>query len=155
MRRPRCGWQYIQGLQKEWAPGLKNFVPALAYHFCLALPAIFPQPGLHSFGDSCTVLLTQLALLVANIFCNSHNFCDTRDCSTLSALLCAYLLINTPHSAHSTTFGTAAAASCPPQSRRPFCLFVITDTGLSILWRNSSIAETIQAYERGRAGAVV
>ena len=27
------------------APGLMNFVPALAYHFCLNLPSAFTQPG--------------------------------------------------------------------------------------------------------------
>ena len=26
-------------------PGLENFVPAIAYHFCLKLPAAFSQPG--------------------------------------------------------------------------------------------------------------
>ena len=25
----------------KWAPGLVNYVPAVAYHFCLALPAVF------------------------------------------------------------------------------------------------------------------
>ena len=34
--------------QESWAPGLVNFIPALAYHFCLALPAKFSQPGVHS-----------------------------------------------------------------------------------------------------------
>ena len=30
----------VQGSAKRRAPGLVNFIPALAYHFCLALPAI-------------------------------------------------------------------------------------------------------------------
>ena len=29
------------------APGLVNFVAAVAYYFCLALPAAFMQPGTH------------------------------------------------------------------------------------------------------------
>ena len=29
----------LQGLPKEWSPCLVNLVPALAYQFCLVLPA--------------------------------------------------------------------------------------------------------------------
>ena len=29
------------------APGLVNFVIALAFHFCMALPVAFTQPGAH------------------------------------------------------------------------------------------------------------
>ena len=35
----------VQGSTKRQAPGLVNFVPALAYYFCLNLPAAFMQPG--------------------------------------------------------------------------------------------------------------
>ena len=34
-----------QGSTNRRAPGLVNFVPALAYLFCLNLPAAFTQPG--------------------------------------------------------------------------------------------------------------
>ena len=44
----------IQGLAKKPAPGLVNFVPAAAYHFCLALPAEFTQPGDHLLAEPCT-----------------------------------------------------------------------------------------------------
>ena len=47
LRRP------IQGSAKRWSPGLVNFVTALAYHFCLALPAAFTQPGARLFADLC------------------------------------------------------------------------------------------------------
>ena len=30
-----------------------NFVTALAYHFCLALPATFTQPGDHLLAEPC------------------------------------------------------------------------------------------------------
>ena len=36
---------FIQGSPKECFPGLVNFVIAVAYHFFLALPAAFTQPG--------------------------------------------------------------------------------------------------------------
>ena len=29
----------------KWAPGLVNYVSAVAYHFCLSLPAAFSRPG--------------------------------------------------------------------------------------------------------------
>ena len=38
---------YIQGSVKRQSPGLVNFVPAVAHHFCLALPAAFTQPWAH------------------------------------------------------------------------------------------------------------
>ena len=42
------GLSYIINLQwspKKWSPSLKNYVPAAAYHFYLALPANFSHPG--------------------------------------------------------------------------------------------------------------
>ena len=35
----------VQGSAKRQSPGLVTFVTALAYYFCLALPAAFAQPG--------------------------------------------------------------------------------------------------------------
>ena len=46
--------EYTRGPRK-WAPGLVNFVPALAYHICLALPAEFTQPGDHLLAEPCRV----------------------------------------------------------------------------------------------------
>ena len=40
------GREILQGSAKRWFPGLVNFVTAVAYHFCLALPAAF-TPGDH------------------------------------------------------------------------------------------------------------
>ena len=34
----------LQGWAKRQATGLGKFVPVVAYHFCLALPAAFTQP---------------------------------------------------------------------------------------------------------------
>ena len=39
---------------KKLVIGLVNFVPAVAYHFCLALPAAFTQPGDHFLAEVCT-----------------------------------------------------------------------------------------------------
>ena len=44
----------IQGPAKKRFPGCENFVLAVAYHFCLALPEKFSQPGNHSFAGPCT-----------------------------------------------------------------------------------------------------
>ena len=39
-------WKTVQELtKKKVGPRLVNFVPPVAYHFCLALPAAFTQPG--------------------------------------------------------------------------------------------------------------
>ena len=37
-----------------WYPGLVNFVTAVAYLFCLALPTAFTQPGVHLLPGPCT-----------------------------------------------------------------------------------------------------
>ena len=44
----------IQDLAKLPFPGLQNFVTALAYHFCLNLPAAFSQPGNGLIEIPCT-----------------------------------------------------------------------------------------------------
>ena len=43
----------VQGSATRWAPGLVKFAPALAYHFCLAMPATFMKPGAHLFAEPC------------------------------------------------------------------------------------------------------
>ena len=53
----------IQGSAKRQSPGLVNFVTALAYHFCLPLPAAFTQPGDHLIAKPCIC-----ALILHNIF---------------------------------------------------------------------------------------
>ena len=42
----------LQGSAKRLRPGLVNFAPAVAYHFCLNLAEKFSQPGDPSFGRS-------------------------------------------------------------------------------------------------------
>ena len=42
----------LQGLSKRRAPGLV-IVPAVAYHFCLSLPATFTQPGASLLSGLC------------------------------------------------------------------------------------------------------
>ena len=43
----------LQGRAKKWSPGLVNFVTAVAYHFCLSLPAAFTRPGDHLLAEPC------------------------------------------------------------------------------------------------------
>ena len=43
----------VQGSATRWAPGLVKFVPALAYHFCLAMPVTFLKPGAYLFVETC------------------------------------------------------------------------------------------------------
>ena len=48
----------VQGSAKRWSPGLVNFIPpALAYHFCLYLLAVFTQPGDHLLAGPCKSIL--------------------------------------------------------------------------------------------------
>ena len=59
-------WGYVQGSSKRRAPGLVNFVPAVAYHFCLNLPAAFSQPGARLILEPCTYCIF-LAKLINQI----------------------------------------------------------------------------------------
>ena len=45
---------YVRDLAKRRSLGLVNFVTALAYNFCLALPAAFTQTGNHHLAELCT-----------------------------------------------------------------------------------------------------
>ena len=44
----------VQGSTNRREPGLVNFVPALAYHFCLNLLAAFTQPGARLLVEPCS-----------------------------------------------------------------------------------------------------
>ena len=50
--------KHIQGWAKKWSPGLVNFIPAVAYHFYLNLPAAFSQPGNVNLTHPCMYLLS-------------------------------------------------------------------------------------------------
>ena len=50
----REGWPLLQDPAKVDATGLVNFVAAVAYHICQALPAAFTQPGLSLLAQPCT-----------------------------------------------------------------------------------------------------
>ena len=43
----------IQGSAKRRSPGLVNFVTALAYYICLALPAAYTQPADRLLAEPC------------------------------------------------------------------------------------------------------
>ena len=49
-----------------------NFVPAVAYHLCLNLPAGFTQPGAFSLADLCTGLLSSVSTNDLDIFTTTH-----------------------------------------------------------------------------------
>ena len=60
MRHPLDSWNIflspvctVQGSPKRWSPVLVNFVPAVAYHLCLALPAVCTQPGACLLAEPC------------------------------------------------------------------------------------------------------
>ena len=50
----------VQRSAKRWSPGLVNSVAAVAYHFCLALPAPFTQPGDHLLVEPCTLFFRKI-----------------------------------------------------------------------------------------------
>ena len=69
--RYRSGTQttlLVQEWPKRWVPGLVNFVPAVACHFCLALPAEFTQPGDHLVAEPCNAIITRSRLMLDCLF---------------------------------------------------------------------------------------
>ena len=64
-------------MARRRSPGLVNFVAAIAYHFCLALPAALTQPGDHLLAGRCIAFVTlwheySLPLDGRPLFCNGH-----------------------------------------------------------------------------------
>ena len=45
---------HVQWWAEALFPGLVNFVPAVAYQFCLNMPATFSQPGNGNLAQPCT-----------------------------------------------------------------------------------------------------
>ena len=58
----------VQGSSKRRSPGLMNFVPAVAYHPCLILPAAFTQPGDHLLAEPCSANIGFAPALVFSSF---------------------------------------------------------------------------------------
>ena len=78
----RC--ERILGTAYRRSPGLVNFVDALAYHFCLAMPAAFTQLGNHLLAEPCTARVGceafhRIMKPSPNIFTyRGHTYCRTR-----------------------------------------------------------------------------
>ena len=53
-RKVRHKRRRLQGWTKVLFPGLVNFVAAVGYYFCLALPAAFTQPGTCLLAELCS-----------------------------------------------------------------------------------------------------
>ena len=64
----------LQGFTNRQAPGLVNFVPALAYHFCLNLLAAFTQPGARLLVEPCTMILGYCSTFQEWINCHRKQF---------------------------------------------------------------------------------
>ena len=46
---------------------LVNFVPALAYHFCLAMHEGFTQPGKHLLAEPCTRISSEIGTMMRDL----------------------------------------------------------------------------------------
>ena len=57
----------LQDSAKRQVPGLVNFVPALAYHSCLAMPAAFTQPGNHLLAEPCTAHRDEICVFLRDV----------------------------------------------------------------------------------------
>ena len=75
-------------------PGLVNFVPAVAYHFCLRLPAALTQPGRSFLSEPCTCVMIRPCPL--NIW--------TRACFHFSQPCIRWHFINTTLVGEMTTY---------------------------------------------------
>ena len=64
----------IQRSAKVGAPGLVNFITAVAYHICPSLPAIFTQPGASTLADLCSGSVAMSYLISGE--CGAVGDCD-------------------------------------------------------------------------------
>ena len=95
----------VQGPAKRWSPGLVNFVPSLAYHSCLALPAAFTQPGVCLLAEptihhqTAIVRETQRSFLDVLVYDDKEKKCSPK--TEPSSILCPRKSIQMP--CHSPT----------------------------------------------------
>ena len=54
------GCMGVQRSAKVGAPGLVNFITAVAYHFCLSLTTAFTQPGASTLANLCKPVAKQV-----------------------------------------------------------------------------------------------
>ena len=66
---------HVQGISKRPFPGLVNFVPAVAYLFCLNLPAAFWQPGNGLLEIPCTCAVYKIFVVFTEL--GTRFFCPT------------------------------------------------------------------------------
>ena len=52
---PLMFFRIYRARPKRWSPGCVKFVPAVAFHFCLALPPAFTQPADHLLARLCNI----------------------------------------------------------------------------------------------------
>ena len=79
----------LQGSTNRRALGLVNLVPALAYHFCLNLPAELTQPRARLLVEPCTEGIGYCDYhLVTNIrYCDYHLVTNVGYCDNLPTLI--------------------------------------------------------------------
>ena len=51
-----------------------KFVPAVAYHFCLALPAAFTQPGDHLLAEPCILTGFETETIHDDCICREYKY---------------------------------------------------------------------------------
>ena len=73
----------LQGSTNRRAPGLVNFVPALAYHFCFNLPAAFTQPGARLLVEPCTLWGISIPSKINHLTWEPRKLCNKHWCRKL------------------------------------------------------------------------
>ena len=78
----------VQRLAIVGAPGLVNFITAVAYHFCPSLPAALAQPGALLLADLrskqhsflCVTIVNSTMIAMNSVPCMVHRlYLDTKD----------------------------------------------------------------------------
>ena len=114
----------LQRWAKVGAPGLVNFITAVAYHFCSSLPAAFTQPGASTLADLCiNYMFYEKHFSFSSLLVTSHSLnglfeAEISKQSTLTSSLIAPLFLAL-HPAGNDDHSGGVRDSPARRSRRP------------------------------------
>ena len=120
-------WPFLQSTKKVLVHDFVNFVPAVAYLFCLYLPARFSQPGNGLTKIPCRFFLTALFLLevgdewmhdsLVYLQCEIHStICHVQSFDTI------WVPLNEDYWGENVTTTRLPAAACPNWTATLECL---------------------------------
>ena len=125
----------------EQSPGLVNFVPAVAYHFCLNLPAAFKQPGARLLAEPCRFSQCEFMQPSSNIW--SFNLLVPRSPPLTRSALSPSLSIVTPDNEVLSAGGEGSHKSWTPSFLPPIVACLLPSAIMSKLVQHKTCIKVL------------